>query len=43
MVAIGIDPVDTGGEIDVGVATDISWHGGIWIITGPNRSVSRGL
>ena len=43
MVAIGIDPVDTGGEIDVGVVADISWRGGIWIITGPNGSVSGGL
>ena len=43
MVANGIDPVDAGGEIDVGVAADISRRGVIWIITGPNRSVSRGL
>ena len=42
-VAIGIIPVDAGGEIDVGVAADISWRGGIWIITGPNGSVSGGL
>ena len=42
-VAIGIVPVDAGGEIDVGVAADISWCGGIWTITGPNGSVSGGL
>ena len=42
-VSIGIVPVDADGEIDVGVATDISWRGGIWTITGPNRSVSGGL
>ena len=43
MVAIGIVPVDAGGEIDVGVAVDISGRGGIWTITGPNGSVRRGL
>ena len=43
MVSIGIVPVDVGGEIDVGVAADISGRGGIWTITGPNGSVSGGL
>ena len=43
MVAIGIDPVDAGGEIDVGVAADISWRGGIWTITSPSGSVSGAL
>ena len=29
MVAIGIDLVDVGCEMDVCVAKDMSWHGGI--------------
>ena len=43
MVVIGIVLVDADGEIDVGVAVDISGRGGIWTIIGPNGSVSGGL
>ena len=43
MVSIGIVPVDAGGEIDVGVAADISGRGEIWISTGPNGLMSGGL